>query len=43
MFQAVFPAQEQKIQLDCSHWNKGTYLATMKQGDKRTSNLFVIQ
>lgn len=42
MYRSKHPSIGQKVQLDCSNWTRGTYLLTLKQGNNRASNLFIV-
>ncbi|NBU35945.1 MAG: T9SS C-terminal target domain-containing protein [Bacteroidetes bacterium] len=42
IFQSIYPSFDQKVQLDCSNWEKGTYLLTLKKENKIASKLFII-
>jgi hypothetical protein len=42
IFKQLHPSFQQKIQLDGTHWEKGTYVLTIQGAQQRISTLFII-
>jgi hypothetical protein len=42
IFKQLYPSFQQKIQLDGTHWKKGTYVLSIQGDQQRISTLFII-
>jgi len=42
IFKQLYPSFQQKIQLDGTHWEKGTYVLSIQGDQQRISTLFII-